>query len=228
MRPNQNKTDKNLGRQVHEHLVDLGIETPAFFDVNEDRDEKKRYISEQFANIMTSLGLNLEDDSLQDTPNRIAKMYIDEIMYGLDYDWFPKCTAVENKMHYDQMVIERNIEVRSLCEHHFVTIHGVCHIGYIPNKSVLGLSKMNRVVDFFSRRPQIQERLTAQIAETLKFILKSDDVIVVVSGIHHCVRSRGVEDSCSDTVTSQVSGVFKESQNARDEFLKLIDLPASI
>lgn len=227
MKPAQYKTDAALGKRVHDHLKSLGIETPADFTLSDQAESKEDAIEHHFAEIMDLLGLDRKDDSLEETPKRVAKMFVREIFYGLDYSNFPKCTAVDNKMNYDQMVIERNAEIKSACEHHFVTIHGVCHIGYIPNKKVLGLSKMNRIADFFARRPQIQERLTAQIAETLKFILETDDVIVVISAIHHCVRSRGVEDSCSDTVTSQVSGCFNK-QEARSEFLKLVGLPASI
>ena len=228
MKPSPSKCDPDLGIEVHEHLSSIGMETPAFFDLPVTDDEKIAQIRGLFGEIMEVMGLDLSDDSLRDTPSRVAKMFVHEIFYGLDYQNFPKATAVENKMGYDQMVIERNIEIKSCCEHHFVTIHGVAHIGYIPKDRVLGLSKLNRIADFFARRPQIQERMTAQIAETLKFILGTDDVIVVVSAVHHCVKSRGVEDSCSDTITSQVSGVFKDNPSAREEFLRLIDLPSSI
>lgn len=224
MKPSPSKCDPDLGIKVHEHLSSIGIETPAFFDLPATDDEKTAQIQGLFAEIMEVMGLDLSDDSLRDTPSRVAKMFVDEVFYGLDYQSFPKATTVENKMRYDQMVIERNIEIKSYCEHHFVTIHGFAHIGYIPKDRVLGLSKLNRIADFFARRPQIQERMTAQIAETLKFILGTDDVIVVVSAVHHCVKSRGVEDSCSETITSQVSGVFKDTPSAREEFLRLISV----
>ena len=148
-------------------------------------------------------------------------MYSDEVFYGLNYDHFPACTTVKNQMGYDQMVIERNIQVRSYCEHHFVAIDGLASIGYIPNEKVVGLSKLNRIVDFFSRRPQIQERLTAQVAETLKLVLGTNDVMVVMSCTHNCVRTRGIMDACSDTITSKIGGHF-EKETARAEFLSLL------
>ena len=171
---------------------------------------------------MLNLGLDLEDDSLIDTPRRVAKMYIDEIFFGLDYDLFPKCTVVNNKMNYKNMVVERNINVQSNCEHHFVIIDGGCHIAYIPNEHVLGLSKLNRIVQFFSKRPQIQERLTEQIYHTLKFILGTDDVAVVIEANHYCVKSRGIQDVNSDTVTSKLGGIFMTNPDLRKEFFDII------
>lgn len=213
--------DAELGAQVHEKLRELGIETPAEFGRVADSEEE---IREKFQGIMELMGLNLEDDSLQGTPSRVAKMFAREIFYGLDYGNFPKCTRVQNQMNYDEMVIERNILVRSSCEHHFVPFNGVAHVGYIPGDAVIGLSKLNRIVDFFSRRPQIQERLTAQIAETLKYVLNTSDVMVVVSCTHNCVKTRGVMDACSDTLTSKIGGIFTR-EKARAEFLSLINLP---
>lgn len=214
------RCDAELGLKVHKHLVSLGIETPCKFDrLSDSRDG----IKEHFQVIMELMGLDLSDESLRDSPERVAKMFSNEVFYGLNYDNFPACTMVPNQMGYDQMVIERNIQVRSYCEHHFVAIDGVASIGYIPKQSVVGLSKLNRIVDFFSRRPQIQERLTAQVAETLKCVLDTPDVMVVMSCTHNCVRTRGIKDACSDTITSKIGGHF-EKETARAEFLSLLNL----
>ena len=159
---NKTKTDPELGLKIHEHLVKCGVETPVI-DNRLTRTEKIDLIEKNFVEVMNTLGLDLKDDSLVDTPKRVAKMYVNEIFWGLDYEAFPKCTAVENKMEYESMVIERNINVQSNCEHHFVVIDGVGTVAYIPNKKVLGLSKLNRVVEYFAKRPQIQERLTEQV-----------------------------------------------------------------
>ena len=212
-------TDPDLGQKVHEHLESLGIETPCKFDKLKS---SRKGIEEHFRGIMELMGLDLNDESLKDSPNRFAKMYADEVFYGLDYENFPACTTVPNQMGYDQMVIERNIQVRSYCEHHFVAIDGLASVGYIPNEKVMGLSKLNRIVDFFSRRPQIQERLTAQVAEALKLVLGTNDVMVVMSCTHNCVRTRGIMDACSDTITSKIGGHF-EKETARAEFLSLLD-----
>jgi len=170
---------------------------------------------------MKTLGLDLTDDSLMETPKRVAKMYVNEIFWGLDYEAFPKCTAVDNKMTYDEMVVERNINVQSNCEHHFVIIDGVATVGYIPKQKVLGLSKMNRIVEYFSKRPQIQERLTEQVWHALQYILETDDIAVVVDAQHFCVKSRGVEDVGSSTTTSKLGGRFKDDQTVRSEFMAL-------
>ena len=159
---NKTKTDPELGRKIHEHLVKMGVETPTV-ETDLDRKEKIEVIEAHFAGIMRTLGLDLRDDSLVDTPKRVAKMYVNEIFWGLDYDAFPKCTTVDNKMAYDEMVVERNVIVMSNCEHHFVTIDGLATVAYVPNKKVLGLSKINRIVEYFAKRPQIQERLTEQV-----------------------------------------------------------------
>lgn len=214
------RTDPELGKKVHEHLVSLGIETPCSFNKLSDRRE---CIQQHFSDIMEVMGLDLNDESLKKTPERVAKMFANEVFYGLDYENFPACTTVPNQMGYDQMVIERSIQVRSYCEHHFVAIDGGANVGYIPNQNVVGLSKLNRIVDFFSRRPQIQERLTAQVAETLKLVLDTPDVMVVMSCTHNCVRTRGIMDACSDTITSKIGGHF-EKETARAEFLSLLKL----
>jgi GTP cyclohydrolase I len=218
---NKTKTDPELGQKIHEHLVKMGVETP-IKDNSLDRKEKIEVIEAHFDSIMRVLGLDLEDDSLMDTPKRWAKMVVNETMWGLDYDAFPKCTTVENKMNYDEMVVERGITVQSLCEHHILPIVGKATIAYVPNKKVLGLSKMPRIVEYFSRRPQIQERLTEQIYHALCFILETDAVAVVIDAEHQCVSSRGVEDTNASTITSKLGAPFKADPALRAEFMNLI------
>ena len=218
---NKTKTDPELGLEIHKHLVKCGVETPVL-DNGISRTEKIDIIKDKFTDIMNVMGLDLSDDSLQDTPNRVAKMFINEIFWGLDYEAFPKCTAVENKMEYESMVVERNINVQSNCEHHFVVIDGVGTVAYIPNKKVLGLSKLNRVVEYFAKRPQIQERLTEQVFYALQYILVTDHIAVVIDAQHYCVKSRGVEDVGSSTITSKLGGGFKKDKALRAEFMNLI------
>jgi GTP cyclohydrolase I len=222
---NKTKCDPELGQQVHAHLVKMGVETPVDETMfSGDRKDQISAIEGHFAMIMRALKLDLSDDSLADTPKRVAKMFVNEIFWGLDYDAFPKCTTVDNKMAYDEMVVERNVNVQSNCEHHFVIIDGVATVAYIPNKKVLGLSKINRIVEYFSKRPQIQERLTEQIYHALQFILDTDNIGVVIHAQHYCVKSRGVEDTGSSTVTSKLGGVFKTDPNVRTEFMRLVSL----
>ena len=217
---NKTKTDPELGQRVHEHLVKMGVETPVK-ENNISRTDKIDEISRHMKYIMKTLGLDLEDDSLMDTPNRVAKMYVNEIFWGLDYEAFPKCTAVDNKMKYENMIVETNISVQSNCEHHFVVIDGLATVAYIPNKKVLGLSKINRIVEYFSKRPQIQERLTEQIYHALSYILDTPDVAVLVNAQHYCVKSRGVEDTGSSTVTSRLGGAFFDDEKTRSEFMQI-------
>lgn len=217
---NKTKTDPVLGQQVHEHLVKMGVETPTYKNAL-DRKDKIQEIEKSFKYIMEVMGLDLNDDSLAETPNRVAKMYVNEIFWGLDYDAFPKCTTVQNKMKYNEMVVERNVSVQSNCEHHFVVIDGTATVAYVPKDRVLGLSKINRIVEYFSRRPQIQERLTEQIFHALQFILDTEDVAVMIDAQHYCVKSRGVEDTGSSTVTSRLGGGFKTDPAARAEFLNI-------
>ena len=220
---NKTKTDPELGQRVHEHLVKVGVETPTWDTrgANLDRKIKIEIITEQFQKIMTTLGLDLSDDSLMDTPKRVAKMYVNEIFWGLDFEAFPKCTTVDNKMRYNEMVVERNVNVQSNCEHHFVVIDGLATVAYVPKQKVLGLSKINRIVEYFSKRPQIQERLTEQIFHTLRYILETEDVAVLIDAQHYCVKSRGVEDTGSSTVTVRLGGGFKSDPAARNEFLSI-------
>lgn len=185
-------------------------------------EEKKEKIESLFTEIMNTLGLDLSDDSLKETPKRVAKMYVDEVFYGLNENAFPKITIVDNKFDYDHPVIEVNIVTNSHCEHHFVPIIGKTHIAYIPNKKVLGLSKLNRIVDYFSKRPQIQERLTLQIHQALVGILETQNVAVVTDAMHACVKTRGIKDVTSMTRTSKLSGVFLQDSSHRQEFMNAI------
>jgi GTP cyclohydrolase IA len=219
---NKTKTDPILGKQVHDHLINCGVETPTIPN-DIDRKDKIDLIENHFRQIMQIMGLDLSDDSLIETPKRVAKMYVNEIFWGLDYEAFPKCTTVENKMKYDEMVVERNINVQSNCEHHFVVIDGLATVGYIPNEKVLGLSKINRIVEYFSKRPQIQERLTEQIYHALQYILGTDNIGVVIDAQHYCVKSRGVEDTGSSTVTSKLGGCFKNDPAVRTEFMNIVN-----
>jgi GTP cyclohydrolase I len=220
---NKTKCDPELGIRVHEHLVKLGVETPTVHS-RLSRADKIAIIETKFTDIMRTMGLDLADDSLAETPLRVAKMLVNETMWGLDWEAFPKCTTVENKMGYDELVIEKNITVKSNCEHHFVPIVGLAHIAYIPNKKVLGLSKLPRTVEYFARRPQIQERLTEQVFHALSYILETENIAVVINARHLCVSHRGVEDTNASTVTSKLGGAFKSDPAARAEFMNAIDL----
>ena len=217
------KTDPVLGQKVHEYLVSVGVETPVI-DNGLSRKEKIEKIEDSFDQIVSTLGLDLKDDSLMDTPKRVAKMYVNEIFWGLDYAAFPKVTVVDNKMKYNEMVVEKGISVQSYCEHHLVNIDGLATVAYIPNNKVLGLSKMNRVVEYFSRRPQIQERLTEQIYHALSFILETENVALTIDAKHFCVKSRGVEDTECSTITSRLGGNFKAHPEVRAEFLALLKM----
>lgn len=220
---NKNKCDPELGLRVEEYLMIKGVHTPTIEEALAVKEETKiKKIEKHFTEIMEVLGLDLKDDSLMDTPKRVAKMYVNEIFWGLKPENFPKCTVIENKMGYDEMVIEKDITLMSNCEHHFVTIDGKAHVAYIPKKSVLGLSKMNRIVEYFARRPQVQERIAEQIYHALSFILGTEDVAVVIEGVHYCVKSRGVEDHSSFTMTAKLGGCFKSEPECRAEFMSLI------
>ena len=218
---NKNKTDPELGQEIHEHLTGLGVETPFAAGDTLSNDASIIHIASHMEAIMVILGLDLDNDSLQDTPNRVAKMYVEETFYGLQVENFPKITVVENEFHYDEMLVEKNINIMSVCEHHFVGIVGKATIGYIPNGKVIGLSKLNRVAEYFARRPQVQERLTAQIYHALCYILETKQVAVVIDADHFCVKSRGIEDTGSSTVTSKLGGGFKDDPATRAEFMAL-------
>lgn len=188
-----------------------GLETPMKSDAFAiSDDEKKEKISGLFAQIMDVMGLDLTDDSLKGTPNRVAKMYIEEIFSGLNPENKPKIALFDNKYKYNQMLVDKNITFYSNCEHHFVPIIGKAHIAYVSSGKVIGLSKINRIVQYYAKRPQVQERLTNQIAIELKTILDTDDIAVIIDAKHLCVSSRGVKDDTSTTVTSYYSGVFNK------------------
>ncbi|MFM9987180.1 GTP cyclohydrolase I FolE [Flavobacterium sp.] len=181
-------------------------------------DQKMQTIENHFYNIMQELGLDMTDDSLQGTPHRVAKMFIKEIFSGLDPKNKPKVSTFDNEYHYDKMLVEANISFNSTCEHHFLPIFGKAHIGYISSGKVIGLSKLNRIVDYFSRRPQVQERLIMQIFNDLKIALNTENVIVVMEAKHLCVSSRGIKHESSFTSTMQYGGIFNEKENRNDFF----------
>lgn len=203
---------------VRNTLIQHGLETP-MIDTGLNAEQKYHRIKELMSDVVATLGLDLADDSLAETPHRIAKMYVHEIFSGLDYSEFPKLSVIDNKMGANEMVKVRDIDLTSTCEHHFVTIDGVAKVAYIPKDKIIGLSKINRVVQFFGRRPQVQERLTRQILVALQALLKTDDVAVSIDATHYCVKSRGVQDSNSQTSTTALGGCFKENIHTRAEFL---------
>ncbi|MGA1741114.1 MAG: GTP cyclohydrolase I FolE [Pseudohongiellaceae bacterium] len=203
---------------VRDALLEQGLETPMVPN-NIDNEQKYERIKKSVMTIMKTLGLDLSDDSLLETPHRIAKMYVYEIFSGLDYSQFPKITVIENKMKVDEMVKVKEISLTSTCEHHFVTIDGMAKVAYIPGNKIIGLSKINRIVRFFAQRPQVQERLTQQILVALQTLLETDDVAVTIEAKHYCVKSRGVMDATSETQTTALGGAFKESHRTREEFL---------
>lgn len=193
-------------------------------ELNELPEERKiSLIADKFRDIMLALGLNLEDDSLQGTPHRVAKMYVKEVFKGLDTSNKPNIKLFKNSYNYHNMLMEKNINVKSFCEHHFVPIIGKAHVAYFPGEYVIGLSKLNRIVDYYSRRPQVQERLTNQIAEELKNVLQTEDIAIVINAEHMCVSLRGVEDDNSSTTTSYFGGKFKQ-EDIRKEFLNYLKI----
>ena len=208
------------------HIDDVGdnhvmtsIQTPMTPDAFDKTDEEKiQVIQEYFKGIMETLGLDLTDDSLRGTPKRVAKMYVDEIFNGLDPKNKPQIALFENKYQYNELILEKNISFYSNCEHHFVPIIGRAHLAYVSSGKVIGLSKLNRIVNYFAKRPQVQERLTNQIASELKDILQTEDVAVLIDAKHLCVSSRGVKDDTSSTFTSYYGGVFKEDSKKRELF----------
>jgi len=203
---------------VREALISNNLETP-MIENGLDSEQKYQHISKLMSEVVTTLGLDLADDSLAETPHRIAKMYVNEIFSGLDYLQFPKITLIENKMGANEMIKVRNIDLTSTCEHHFVTIDGSAKVAYIPAEKIIGLSKINRIVRFFGQRPQVQERLTRQILVALQTLLETDNVAVSIDATHYCVKSRGVMDSNSQTTTTALGGCFKANIHTRAEFL---------
>ena len=203
---------------VRNALIEKGLETP-MSGIKLSRDEKYTRIRDAMTQVATALGLDLKDDSLQETPHRIAKMYVDEIFSGLNYESFPKISLIKNKMNTEEMIKVKAVKVISTCEHHFVTIDGLANVAYLPGKKIIGLSKINRIVSFFAQRPQVQERLTQQILVALQTLLEIRDVAVFIDATHYCVKARGIMDASSRTETSALGGLFKSDQSLRDNFL---------
>jgi len=203
---------------VRDTLIERGLETP-MTDNSLSSDEKYSRIKDAMETVVETLGLDLTDDSLRETPHRIAKMYVSEIFGGLDYGNFPKISVIDNKMQVDEMVKVSDIHLTSTCEHHFVTIDGLAKVAYIPKNKIIGLSKINRLVRFFAQRPQVQERLTQQILISLQTLLETENVAVSIDATHYCVKSRGVMDTNSHTSTTALGGIFKSNVHTRAEFL---------
>ena len=214
--------EKELFELIGDNHQMTSAETPLRPDafIKSDKD-KMISIEKHFHSIMEEIGLDMTDDSLKGTPHRVAKMFIQEIFSGLNPANKPKLSVFENAYHYDKMLVEANISFNSTCEHHFLPIIGKAHIGYVSSGKVIGLSKLNRIVDYFSRRPQVQERLIMQIFNELKSVLDTEDVIVVMEAKHLCVSSRGIKDESSFTSTIQYGGIFNEKEN-RNDFFNLI------
>jgi len=234
-RPTNGKYNSNGNGHTHQHIHQIeaeemgddhsftSIETPLRPDAFLLSDENKiANIEAHFEQIMQTLGLDLTDDSLRGTPHRVAKMFVKEIFHGLNPENKPTMSVFDNKFRYGQMLVEKDITLKSTCEHHFLPIFGKAHVAYISSGTVIGLSKINRIVDYFARRPQVQERLTVQIAEELKKVLKTEDVAIVIDAKHLCVASRGIQDDSSTTITSEYCGAFKNDTKVREEFLKFI------
>ena len=214
----QERMTNGNGLSVQESHIETPMKPDAF--VMED-EEKMSLIEGHFEQIMDILGLDLTDDSLRDTPKRVAKMFVKEIFYGLKPDNKPSISLFKNKYNYRQMLIERDIQVNSFCEHHFLPIYGKAHVAYMANGNVIGLSKINRIVEYFSKRPQVQERLTIQISEELKRVLKTEDVAVYIDAKHMCVQARGIQHQDSSTITTEFSGKFL-NEKTRAEFLNAV------
>ena len=215
-------TDKELFEIFGDDHQMTAADTPLRPDAFVKSDiEKMTVIQHHFEQIMEALGLDLTDDSLRGTPHRVAKMFVKEIFSGLHPDNKPKISVFDNSYQYDKMLVEANINFNSTCEHHFLPIIGKAHIGYVSNGKVIGLSKLNRIVDYFARRPQVQERMVMQVFNELKQVLDTDDVMVVMEAKHLCVSSRGIKDETSFTSTLQYGGVF-EQKEFRDDFFRLL------
>ena len=214
--------DKELYELIGDEHSMTSAETPLRPDAfDKSDDEKMENIQNHFYSIMEELGLDMTDDSLRGTPYRVAKMFVQEIFGGLNPANKPKISVFENSYHYDKMLVEANIEFNSTCEHHFLPIVGKAHIAYVSSGKVIGLSKLNRIVDYYARRPQVQERMIMQIFNELKEVLDTENVMVVVEAAHLCVSSRGIKDSTSYTSTIQYGGVF-EQKEMRNDFFHLI------
>lgn len=210
--------DLELGLKIHAQLKALKIESPINFEFDYDNKATEQLVADS----LTSVGFDLTDNSLANTPKRVAKMYRDEIFKGCNYANFPAISTFDVGHNADTPIIIKNITVHSMCEHHLLPIIGKAHVAYIPTKKVVGLSKINRVVDFFARRPQVQERLTAQLIQTLHYVLDTPDIAVIIEAEHMCVKLRGVEDACSTTITSTLKGRFLAVPALRTEFLTFV------
>ena len=212
-------TDKELFEILGDEHQMTSAETPLRADAFMRSDEqKKQVIEKHFQIIMEELGLDMTDDSLRGTPHRVAKMFVEEIFAGLNPKNKPKLSVFENSYQYDKMLVEANITFNSTCEHHFLPIIGKAHIGYVSSGKVIGLSKLNRIVDYYARRPQVQERLVMQIFNELKSALNTENVIIAIEATHLCVSSRGIKDASSYTSTIQYGGIFNEKENRNDFF----------
>jgi len=213
---------KHQDKKTRKHLF-ATINTPVKKEANMiPDDEKMQLIEAKMREVLDILGLDLKDDSLNGTPRRVAKMYVTEIFKGLNPDNLPKLSSFDNKYKYGQMLVEKDISVFSTCEHHLLPIIGKAHVAYISNGSVLGLSKINRIVDYFARRPQVQERLTVQIVKAMQEALNTEDVACIVDAKHMCLVSRGIKDITSSTLTAEYAGKFKDAE-VRKEFLRYLN-----
>jgi GTP cyclohydrolase I len=226
--PGNSQSLLELADLLGEQHIGTSYDTPLRNDAFDQSDEEKiRIISGHFRQIMITLGLDLSDDSLNGTPGRVAKMYVKEIFSGLNPKNKPDIALFDNKYSYSQMLVEKNIILYSNCEHHFVPIIGKAHVAYISSGKVIGLSKLNRIVQYYAQRPQVQERLTLQIANELKAILNTEDVAIVIDAVHLCVSSRGIKDVSSSTITAEYSGVFLETVR-KNEFLNYLQLNTQV
>ncbi|WP_038335059.1 GTP cyclohydrolase I FolE [Empedobacter falsenii] len=217
--------DKHLHDEIGDDHISANLETPLRADAFElSAEEKVEKIEADFRNIMETLGLDLTDDSLKGTPKRVAKMFVKEIFGGLLPERKPGMSTFENKYNYNQMLVEKDIVVYSTCEHHFLPIVGRAHVGYISKGKVIGLSKMNRIVEYYAKRPQVQERLTMQIVKAMQEALGTDDVACIIDAKHLCVNSRGIKDIESSTVTAEYGGAFKDNEQLRKEFISYIGM----
>lgn len=216
----ENKLNDPYGEEHYSPNIETPLRSDAF---HLDDKEKIHLIEKHFREIMLALGLDMNDDSLRNTPHRVAKMFVKEVFSGLNPDNKPKVTLFDNKYRYDQMIVEKDIHFYSYCEHHFVPIIGKAHVAYIPNGKVAGLSKLNRIVQHYARRPQVQERMTIQIANELKESLQTNDVAVMLEANHLCVSARGIKDVTSSTTTSEFRGKFN-AESVRMEFLKYLEI----
>jgi len=219
--------NEDFSDEIGNNHIATNSETPMRKDAfSLSEEEKIEAIKNDVESILYTLGIDLTDDSMKGTPNRVAKMFVKEIFSGLNPSKKPSSSTFENKYKYNEMLVEKNITVYSTCEHHLLPIVGRAHVAYISNGTVVGLSKMNRIVDYFAKRPQVQERLTMQIVEELQKVLNTEDVACIIDAKHLCVNSRGIRDIESSTVTSEFGGRFKED-NVRREFLDYIKLETS-